>query len=185
MPKTALIVMSGVPGTGKSTLAGSVARDLRATVVSKDVIEAALWRRGIGREQNSFGISHEIVTALADEALRRGQHAVIDTVATTEDVRREWRDVARRTESAFVVVLCVCSDVALHRSRLVDRDRGIAGWPELDWGDVERVSARFEPWMEPHLTVDAVADFDENARRAIAFVRDALEAIVGGVVGFT
>src|SRR4051812_19788644 len=175
VPKAALIVMSGVPGTGKSTLATSVARDLHATVLSKDVIEAALWRRGVRREQNWFGISHEIVTALAGDALRRGQHVIIDTVATMEDVRRDWRDVARRTESSFVVVVCVCSNRELHRSRLVARDRSIAGWPELDWSDVERVSARFEPWTEPHLTVDAVDDSNENARRALAFVRDALE----------
>ena len=28
--------------------------------------------------------------------------------------------------------------------------------------------SRFEPWTEPHLTVDAVVESDENERRAIA-----------------
>jgi predicted kinase len=170
MSKSALVVVSGLPGTGKSTIAGALADHYRAVLLSKDVIEAALWRRGVGRDQDSFGISHELITSLSEDALRRKQHVVIDTVATSEDVRSDWRNAARRCGSAFVVVLCLCSDESVHRSRIVGRDRGIVGWPELAWTDVERVAERFEPWTDVHLTVDAVEEFRRNFAAATALV---------------
>jgi predicted kinase len=171
-----LIVVSGLPGTGKSSLAAALAQELAATLLAKDVIEAALWRQRVGRAQRSFEISHEIITSLADDALRRGQHTIIDSVATMEDVRRDWRDLARRRGGAFAVIVCVCGDERVHRSRLLDRDRGIAGWPELEWSDVERTARRWEPWTDDHLTVDALHDPRANARIAAEFVRATLDA---------
>ena len=94
-----LIVVSGLPGTGKSSLAGSLACEFGATLLVKDVIEASLWRSGVGRAQRSFEVSHELVTSLADDALRRGHNAIIDSVATVEDVRRDWRE--RRSSSRW------------------------------------------------------------------------------------
>ena len=43
-----LIVLAGLPGAGKSHLAGRLGRALGAAVVSVDPIEAALWRAGVG-----------------------------------------------------------------------------------------------------------------------------------------
>lgn len=169
-----MIVVSGLPGAGKSTVATSLADEFNATLLSKDVIEAALWRSNVRRDQNSFWVSHEIMNALATDAVRRGHHVIIDSVATTEEVRRDWRNLARRGGAAFVVIVCTCSDEAVHRSRLGGRDRGIAGWPELEWGDVEQVARRFEPWPDVHLTVDSIDDPHSNLTVAARFVRDAL-----------
>jgi predicted kinase len=173
MTRHSVIVVSGLPGSGKSTLAEALATEFAAALLSKDVIEAALWRRGVGRDQDSFWISHEIITTLARDAARRCQPVIIDTVATTEDVRRDWRDLARGARCAFIVVLCVCSNEGVHRSRLGDRRRGIEGWPELEWSDVERVALRFEPWVDEHLTIDAMNSPDENLAAAATFIRDA------------
>jgi len=42
-----LVVFTGIPGTGKTTLAEQAARWLGAPLFSKDEIEATLWRSGI------------------------------------------------------------------------------------------------------------------------------------------
>ena len=173
MARPVVIVVSGLPGSGKSTLAEALAVEFAAVLLSKDVIEAALWRRGVGRDQDSFWISHEVMTTLARDAAGRGQTVIIDSVATGEDVRRDWRNLAHGARCAFVVVLCVCSDEGVHRSRLVDRRRGIEGWPELTWSDVEGVAMRFEPWVDHCLTIDAMNSPDENVAAAATFIRAA------------
>lgn len=88
------VVLSGLPGTGKSTVARRVVDATAAELFAKDVIEAALWRRGVGRDQDSSWVAHEVMTSLASEALRRGRTVVLDTVAGTEQVRRDWRAAA-------------------------------------------------------------------------------------------
>lgn len=42
-----LVVVSGLPGTGKSTIADAVGRALSMPVFSVDPIEAAIWRSGV------------------------------------------------------------------------------------------------------------------------------------------
>lgn len=166
-----LVVMSGLPGTGKSTVSLALASELGVLALSKDVIEAALWRRGVGRELQSSWVAHEILTALVEDSLRQGRGVVVDTVATTEEVRQDWRNAAQSHAVPFVVIVCECSDLDTHRRRLEGRTRGIAGWPELQWSDVESSRGRWEEWSEVHLTLDSMDDKDVNVARALDYVR--------------
>ncbi len=152
-------------------MAEHVGQWLQATVVVKDVVEAALWRRGVGREQGSFWASHELLTTLAAAELQRRRDVVLDTVATTEDVRADWRRLAVERGARFVVVVCVCSDEVEHRRRIDGRTRGIAGWPELSWEHVEGVKGRFEPWTDEHVVIDALDPVAANVERVLRHVR--------------
>jgi predicted kinase len=160
-----LVVFSGVPGTGKSTLGEHAARVLACPRFAKDEIEAALWRAGVGTEQRSGWAAYELLGSLAEAQLRLGQSAVLDSVARFEQFRAGWRALAERHGVAFRVVECVCSDEALHRRRLEGRRRGIPGWYEVDWAEVERVRAGYEPWRDERLVLDAARPLAENLRR--------------------
>ncbi|MDL5486951.1 AAA family ATPase [Microbacterium wangruii] len=46
-----LIVMAGLPGVGKSTIAAELASGRRCALLSVDPIEAAMWRAGVERTQ--------------------------------------------------------------------------------------------------------------------------------------
>ena len=61
-----LILVSGLPGAGKSTLAEGLGRALGCPVFAKDWLEAALWRSGVRREQGSGWAGYELLTALAE-----------------------------------------------------------------------------------------------------------------------
>lgn len=157
-----LVVVSGLPGTGKSTIAELAARILACPLVSKDLIEATLWRSGIGAEAGSGWAAYELMTTLAEGQMRLGQSAVLDSVATYERIRARWRALAAEAGASFQVVECVCSDDALHRTRLDVRVRGIPGWYEIDWAQVERTRTNFEPWSEPRLVLDAAMPLSQN-----------------------
>ena len=159
-----LVVFSGVPGTGKSHLAEHAARRLGASLLSKDIIEAALWRAGVGAEQNSGWAAYEVMTALVEQELGAGRAVVLDSVATTESIRTTWRELALRVQAKLVIVECVLTDEATHRARIEGRQRGIPGWPELTWDAVEGVRAGFAPWQDERLVLDAVRPLAENLR---------------------
>jgi predicted kinase len=170
---SSLVVFSGLPGTGKSALAEAVGRALGWPVFSKDRLEAALWRSGISRDagRGSGWAGYELLTTLAEQQLRLGQAAILDSVAGREVIRRQWRELAAQSGANFCVVACISSDEALHRARLTGRQRGIPGWYELDWVEVERVRAEYEPWPDEHLTVDMVRPFDDNLAAVLAYLR--------------
>jgi predicted kinase len=164
-----LVLVGGLPGTGKSSLADELASHLHAPVFAKDRIEASLWRDGVKAEQGSWTIAEHLLTTLAGEQLRHGQSAILDTVARTLDSRTVWRETAHEFGAEFRVIECVCSDPATHRSRIEGRVRGIPGWYELTWADVERSRSQYDAWPEDHLVVDAVAPLADNVARALRY----------------
>lgn len=165
-----LIVFTGLPGTGKSTLADEAASLLGCPLFAKDQLEATLRRSGIGAEANSGWAAVELLNTLAGEQLRRGQSAILDSVATFERMRAVWRALARTHGATMKVVECVCSDEALHRARLAGRRRGIPGWPELAWDDVLAVRSRYEPWSDLRLILDATQPLAQNQAALRAYL---------------
>ena len=168
---TALVVVGGLPGTGKSTIAEHLARAIGAAHLSKDIFEAALWRSGITRESGAGWAAYEQLGAVAEAQLRLGLPVVLDSVTPNERIRSAWRDVALRTGARFIAIECVCPDEALHRSRLGGRTRNIAGWPEVTWEQVVDIRSRYEPWTGDRLVVDATRPMNDNLAAAEAYVR--------------
>lgn len=116
-----LVIFSGLPGAGKTTLAVHAARHLGAALLSKDVIEAALWRSEIRAAEKSGWAGYEVMTALAAEQLRLGHSVVLDSVAATESIRDTWTRLGADLHVEVRIVECVCSDVATHRRRMEGR----------------------------------------------------------------
>lgn len=177
-----LIIFSGLPGTGKSQLAVRVGQELNIPVFAKDWLEASLWRSGIGREANSGWASYDLLTALAESQLKLGQSAILDSVASVESVRHKWRGLAAQYQAAFRAIECICSDEAIHRSRLDGRQRDIPGWYELEWTEVVRVCERYEPWTTGRLVVDAVEPIEGNFRKVLDFLNEKSTPFTSGRV---
>ena len=85
-----LVVVGGLPGAGKSSLADALANRLGVPVFNKDQIEASLWRSGITADLNSCQGAEDLLGTLAGEQLRRNQSAILDTVARTGESREAW-----------------------------------------------------------------------------------------------
>jgi predicted kinase len=111
-----------------------------------------------------------MLTTLAGSQLDHGQGAVLDTVAGRAASRTAWREVAARHGAPFVVIECACSDESLHRSRIDGRTRGIPGWYELAWDDVQRSRKKYEPWTDERLVLDAVDPASQNLDTALAYI---------------
>ncbi len=109
-PQLQLVIVTGLPGTGKSTFAEYAGRLLLCPVFSKDRLEASLRRSGIGREANSGWAAYDLLTTLAENQLRLEQSTILDSVATFERIRTSWRFLASQYGAAFRVVECVCAE---------------------------------------------------------------------------
>ena len=155
-----LVLVTGLQGTGKSTVAGIAANLLGAPLIAHDwamsglrpfpEVRAALDAMeppGHGR------VGWSLLRALARSELRRGSSVVLDGVARAPEVEA-LRLFAEEEGARYLVVMTECSDLELHRSRVIGRDRGIPGWYELDWSHVERSRKIWDPDMAADLKVD-------------------------------
>ena len=171
---SALIVLSGFPGTGKSVVADMLSSNFGLAVFSKDRLEASIVRSELASVTDKrLGFSgYEILTECALAMLTTGNSVVLDSVCGRESIRAGWRAMAASFSADFFVIECVCSDEELHRRRLQSRVRQIPGWPELDWEDVVRVKSYFEPWTEDRLVLDSRDSFQINNAKLLMHFGD-------------
>ena len=112
-----LVLVGGLPGTGKSTLADGLAGALGATVIRSDVVRKEL--AGLRPDQPSpagFGeglytpdatdATHREMLRRTEVALGLGEVVVLDASWGSERRRREARAVATRTSSDLVELRC-------------------------------------------------------------------------------
>lgn len=168
------IVFSGLPGTGKSSIAEAVARRLVIPVFAKDWLEATLIRCELRPAENGPALgsaAYQLLTTLAERQLQLGQSVILDSVASTLSIRAEWRALAQTYRAEWRVIECICSDEAAHRDRLNVRQRGIPGWHELYGSEVERVTTYYTSWNEERLILDAVNPLGDNVAAALHYLR--------------
>ncbi|MGJ6981564.1 AAA family ATPase [Aestuariimicrobium soli] len=170
-----LVAMAGLPGSGKSTVAEELARELGCALLSVDPIEAAMWRAGVDRAQPTGLAAYVVAEAVAREQLVLGNAAIIDAVNDVEPARQQWVALAAELGVPLAFVEVVCSDADEHRRRLAERQRGIDGFPEPTWESVLERSEAFRAWQGERLRVDSMRPLGDN----VAVVREHLAQLAG------
>ena len=157
---TLLIVIGGLPGTGKTSLARGLARALGAVHLRIDTIEQALRSATMGSD--ALGAAGYVVAyGVAADNLALDRTVVADAVNPRASIRAAWRDVARRAAVAIVEVEVICSDVAEHRRRVASRSADIPGLKLPTWDEIQRRA--YEPWTGAHLVVDTAQREEEQS----------------------
>jgi predicted kinase/ADP-ribose pyrophosphatase YjhB (NUDIX family) len=176
-----LVVVTGLQGCGKSTVAGIVASALGAPLISHDwamsglrpfpEVQATLDAMEPGGHAQ---VGWSVLRSLAQSHLERGSSVVLDGVARAPQIE-SLRLLAKEAEARLFVIMAECSDLELHRSRMQRRERGIPGWYELDWSHVERSRKSWDPNMAVDLKVDSaqsLSTIEKGLADSVASLRE-------------
>jgi predicted kinase len=139
-----LIVVAGLPGSGKSTMAVDLGRALNCAVLGVDQAEAAMWRAGVSQSAPTHHAAYLVVAALAAEQLALGHDVIVDAVNGPEPARAQ--------------------------DRIERRSRNIEGFPEPTWEGVLRRRAEFPPWTDERLVIDSVNSRAANLQAALGYL---------------
>jgi len=170
-----LVVMAGLPGTGKSTIGQVVASRLGIPVVSVDPIETAILQAGIASDQPTGLAAYLVAETLAERVLSTGIGVMVDAVNAVAPAREQWVALAARMSEPVRFIEVICSDPELHRAR-------IEGWRrsmphiQLTWNAVEQSFEDYAEWTGDsaavaRITLDSVEPLGVNVERAIAFLQ--------------
>jgi len=165
-----LIVVAGLPGSGKSTMAVDLGLALNCAVLGVDQAEAAMWRAGVSPSAPTHHAAYLVVGALAAEQLALGHDVIVDAVNGPEPARAQWRDLAAEMGAELKFIVVECGDDRVYRDRVEHRTRNIEGFPEPTWEGVLRRRADFPPWTDERLTVDSVNSREANLQAALEYL---------------
>jgi predicted kinase len=156
------IIFSGLPGTGKSTIASRLADRLGAVYLRIDSIEQAIRSAGILSDTGDIGAAGYMVSyQVAADNLRIGRTVVADSVNPLEVTRDAYRSVARQAGVGFLEVETVCSDEEQHRKRVETRRSTVAGLALPTWHQVK--ARAYQGWNRPRLMLDtALLSVDQS-----------------------
>ncbi|WP_320673393.1 AAA family ATPase [Aeromonas salmonicida] len=161
-----LIIFSGLPGCGKSTIARALAQRLGAVYLRIDTIEQAIRdAERTGEEMGPAG--YFVAYELARENLKLGSIVITDSVNPIQLTRDAYHDIALSVGVPRLDVEVVCSNPSVHRERVESRTADIAGFALPDWQAV--LDRDYEPWDRERLILDsATLSVEQSVERIIA-----------------
>jgi uncharacterized protein len=169
-PVVRLLVIGGLPGTGKTTLANALHDELGWPVLQSDLIRKE--RAGLDPlhpAPSSFGTglytpamidqTYEEMCARAQQLLESGQSVILDASFSIEKHRRLAMSVSESTSSDGYEIRCLLP-TAEAAGRLVARQAHHADASDADPEIAGRMAQQFEPWPDAFVvgTLPPVAD---------------------------
>jgi predicted kinase len=183
-----LVLVGGLPGTGKSTLARALGAQMRCDVIRSDVVrkelagvapsstEAGLpplhaWRSGLYAPEETNRTYGECRRRALD-LLFQGKRAVVDATFADEALRRSFLDAAASLGVPVVWFVCTASADAV-RERLASR-RGDAS--DADFGVYEEARRSWTPAGRESRGLLVEVDTEPGERAALAQALSELSA---------
>ncbi len=166
-----LVVISGLPGTGKSFLAQKITERLPCVIVESDMIRKALFAEPTYSGPESVWV-HRVAHWIIARLLATGHRVIYDATNLVEWQRQKVYQIAEQNGAKLVIVQTVAPEEIV-RERL-DRRRQFphpGDLSEASWDVYERLKRRTDPIRRPHLVVDTRGDLQHSIAKIVRAMR--------------
>jgi predicted kinase len=157
-----LVIVCGLPGSGKSTLSGLIAKEYSVVHLNSDSIRKKLFEKPEYTKAEKRIVYGEMRKQAA-KLIQEGKDVILDATFYKKDFRDMMRDLS---DGEAFVIRCILSEEETKR-RLDKRQRERASPSDADYRVYKDVKSEFEPLEGPFLEVD----YSLGSEKAMALVR--------------
>jgi predicted kinase len=172
MNQQTLVIFSGLPGVGKSTLANKLARKLRWPLLKIDDV--------IGQVPENPGIEFwdskvNVLLDVLNTQLELGLDVIVDSVFMNMD-RQHAQEMARKYQVRFLPIYVFLSDEKVWQERVTKRFNELNDQDVATWERIQHQREHFAQWEEDTaLFIDSINPVDENFASVLNFINSAFK----------
>jgi len=167
--KPAFIVVSGLPGTGKSYFCSKLAERLQFIILESDALRKALFSSP-GYSAAESGRLFRAIHLLIERLLKKGVSLILDATNLSERYRERLYSIAERLDVKLILVR-VEAPPQVVRERLKARQENPENKSDADWAVYQRMKSSVQKIWRNHYAVDTSRDITPVLDKIIREVR--------------
>ncbi len=166
-----LLLMAGLPGAGKTTLALALGRILHWPVIDKDTLKSTLLLAGIA-EQTAGPTAYDLMFAMGQDLLvQQGLSVILDSPALYARGIKRASEMAEMASARFKVVLCL-ADSRVRARRMAERETRISQLTAMATSTEDDGRQHFLHLPADTLTLDTTRPLEELIPAVLSFLNN-------------
>lgn len=157
--KKTLIVICGLPGTGKSFVAKKLGKKIKAKVLNTDVVRKKLFKKPTYSDEEKYKVYKKLFE-IAEKSLKKS-NVILDGTFYKENLRKMAKKIAEKNDSKFILVEVICEE-NLVKQRLEKRIKR-EEVSDADFFVHKKLRNEFEKIKEKHFVIKN----DKNVEKQI------------------
>lgn len=161
-----IVIVLGLPGSGKSYFASRLAQLLGADYVNSDRLRKELFpKRTYSAEEKSK--VYEVMFKTMEEAIAHRKNLVLDATFHKDAKRKQFADGIKGKEQLFFI------EVQAKENTIKERLKKNRPYSEADFKVHQLIRQQWEPLQIPHLTLESTNDnIDSMLQEAAKYLND-------------
>lgn len=156
-----LLLVCGLPGTGKSVIAKALCKKINATILTTDIIRKQLFNKPKYTEEEK-GLVYKVLFLLTDYLLANKMNCILDGTFYKKELRLQAKKITEKNKTKLKIIECVCPQALVFeriRKRIKTGDAS-----DADFRIYREIKKSFEPIKEKHLVIDTSKSLKELER---------------------
>lgn len=161
-----IVIVFGLPGSGKSYFASRLAKTINAEYVNSDRLRKEMFKERVYSEHEKKMVYNQMLEQMKD-AVQKNNNLVLDATFHRRDARQMFLD--EMEGKGGIVFIEIKADENIIKER-VKKERP---YSEADFEVYKLISQHNEPLDEPHLVLKSTNDnIDKMLDRATKYLKD-------------